>query len=233
MTQQGLSPKAQDELQQWDLETWELLDDTTDNYQPNLDREALFQRQSPTEAEQVFAGPPPQGSCAPRTSFSFPQGVIPPVYLRTTLVAFYEQHDPSKIPLVDGLLRNDFHALYTALSKKYDAVPEGWTLHRDTLPSLYRISLTRISLELWAWMMCVVPCLWLWGELGFSLWLVYGFHYLAYRCWFTPPPWNRLHHNCPCNINILRLMFWLFRAYVTMGVVFVYLDAYVRRDLWW
>ena len=42
---------------------------------------------------------------------------------RRELVRFYETHDPSKISIVEGLLRNEFADLCNAIMKKYGDVP--------------------------------------------------------------------------------------------------------------
>ena len=42
---------------------------------------------------------------------------------RRELVRFYETHDPSKISIVEGLLRNEFADLCNAIMKKYGHVP--------------------------------------------------------------------------------------------------------------
>ena len=61
---------SQAELDKWDLETWEMLADFPAPT-PEQDPPRFFPQpsQSVTEAERVFANPPPKGYISPRVSY--------------------------------------------------------------------------------------------------------------------------------------------------------------------
>lgn len=97
-TMDHLSPNTMNKLQKWDLDTLELLNDTIVNYKPDIDRHALFHKQTPTPASRVFASTPPKVFKL-LTSLKKPLKTISPVKVRKTVVPFYKQHYTPNINL--------------------------------------------------------------------------------------------------------------------------------------